>query len=44
MLVTRDPWEAARFATLIASNSVKRVGLDGIPTSDEIKAAMMEVV
>jgi sugar/nucleoside kinase (ribokinase family) len=41
---TRDPWEAARFATLIASHSVTRVGLDGIPTPQEIEASMMEVL
>jgi len=41
---TRDPWEAARFATLIASHSVTRVGLQGIPTPQEIEASMMEVL
>lgn len=41
---TRDPWEAARFATNLASYSVVRVGLDGIPTSEEIQAAMTEVI
>ncbi len=41
---TRDPWEAARFATLIASNSVTRVGLDGIPTHQEIEECMTEVL
>lgn len=41
---TRDPWEAARFATLLASHSVKRVGLDGIPTPQEIEASLMEVL
>ena len=41
---TRDPWEAARFATLIAARSVTRVGLDGIPTSQEIEECMMEVL
>jgi len=41
---TRDPWEAARFATLIASRSVTRVGLDGIPTLQEIQESMMEVL
>jgi len=41
---TRDPWEAARFATLIASNSVMRLGLDGIPTHQEIEECMMEVL
>lgn len=41
---TRDPWEAARFATLIATRSVTRIGLDGIPTSQEIEECMMEVL
>ena len=41
---TRDPWEAARFATLIASHSVTRVGLDGIPTSQEVEESLMEVL
>jgi len=43
LLKTRDPWEAARFATLLASHSVTRVGLDGIPTSREIEDCLMEV-
>jgi len=41
---TRDPWEAARFATLIASRSVTRVGLDGTPTQSEIESSLMEVL
>ena len=41
---TRDPWEAARFATLLASHSVTRVGLDGIPTQPEIESCLMEVL
>ena len=41
---TRDPWEAARFATLIASHSVTRVGLEGIPTVRVIEGSMMEVL
>jgi sugar/nucleoside kinase (ribokinase family) len=41
---TRDPWEAARFATLVASRSVMRAGLDGIPTPREIEECMMEVL
>ena len=41
---TRDPWEATRFATLIATRSVTRVGLDGIPTSREIEACLMEIL
>jgi sugar/nucleoside kinase (ribokinase family) len=44
LLNTRDPWEAARFATLIASHSVTRVGLEGIPTPSEIESCLMEVL
>ncbi len=44
MYATRDPWEAARFATLLASFSVTRVGLEGIPTADEIESSLMEVL
>jgi hypothetical protein len=40
---TRDPWEAARFATILASHSVTRVGLAGIPTQQEIEESLMEV-
>lgn len=41
---TRDPWEAARFATNLASHSVTRVGLDGIATRGEIESCLMEVL
>jgi len=41
---TRDPWEATRFATLLASHSVERAGLDGIPTSLEIEQCAMVVI
>jgi sugar/nucleoside kinase (ribokinase family) len=41
---TRDPWEAARFATQLAARSVARVGLDGIPTAHEIEECLMEVL
>ncbi|MBN1315846.1 MAG: hypothetical protein JXA42_10275, partial [Anaerolineales bacterium] len=34
-----DPWEAARFATMIAAPSVTRRGLNGIPTLEEINIA-----
>lgn len=44
LLATRDPWEATRFATLIASRSITRVGLDGIPTPSEIEQCRMEVL
>jgi sugar/nucleoside kinase (ribokinase family) len=41
---TRDPWEATRFATLVASRSVTRAGLDGIPTPREIEECRTEVL
>ncbi len=41
---TRDPWEAARFATNLAAHSVTRVGLYGIPTREEIESCLMEVL
>ena len=41
---TRDPWEAARFATQLAARSVTRVGLNGIPTLQEIEESLMEVL
>jgi sugar/nucleoside kinase (ribokinase family) len=40
---TKDPWEAARFATQLASLSVTRMGLDSIPTLEEIKSTTVEV-
>jgi sugar/nucleoside kinase (ribokinase family) len=44
MYHTRDPWEAARFATQLAARSVTRVGLKGIPTLREIEECLMEVL
>lgn len=41
---TRDPWEAARFATQLASFSVLRPGLQGIPTEEEIQTCMTEII
>ena len=41
---TRDPWEAARFATRLASYSVTRRGLESIPTEEEIQNCQMEVL
>jgi hypothetical protein len=40
---TRDPWEAARFATNLSSCSVTRSGLASIPTAEEIEESMVEV-
>ncbi|HJR79729.1 MAG TPA: PfkB family carbohydrate kinase [Anaerolineales bacterium] len=44
LFTTNDPWEAARFASLLASYTVTRVGLDGVPRADEIRNSMMEVL
>ena len=44
LLKTRDPWEATRFATLLATCSVTRPGLEGIATSREIEECLMEVL
>lgn len=41
---TRDPWEAARFATQLAAISVTRSGLQSIPTQEEIQDCMAEVL
>jgi sugar/nucleoside kinase (ribokinase family) len=43
LFTTRDPWESARFATLLSAHSVTRPGLDGIPTPEEINACLVEV-
>jgi sugar/nucleoside kinase (ribokinase family) len=44
MYTTRDPWEAARFATQLAAISVTRSGLQSIPTPEEIQECMAEVL
>lgn len=43
LYTTRDPWEAARFATQLSALSVTRPGLAGIPTPEEIEACTVEV-
>jgi sugar/nucleoside kinase (ribokinase family) len=43
LLKTRDPWEATRFATRLASCSVTRPGLEGIATQGEVAVCMIEV-
>ncbi len=40
---TRDPWEAARFATQLSAFSVSRPGLEGIPTQEEVRDSLIEV-
>jgi sugar/nucleoside kinase (ribokinase family) len=41
---TRDPWEAARFATNLAAYSVTRIGLQGVPLPEEVQSVMTEVL
>lgn len=41
---TRDPWESARFATLLAANSVTRKTLAGVPTKEEVNQFMTEII
>lgn len=41
---TQDPWEAARFATLVAANSVTRKGILGVPSRAEIQVFTTEIV
>lgn len=43
-LTTKDPWEAGRFAVLLASWSVTRKHLDSIPTQEEIERAKLELL
>lgn len=42
--MTRDPWEAARFATQLAAISVTHPGLAGIPTPEEVQQHLVEVI
>jgi len=44
LYTTRDPWEAARFATQLSARSVTRSGLDSVPTSEEIQDSIVEVL
>jgi sugar/nucleoside kinase (ribokinase family) len=41
---TCDPWESARRAIQIASRSVTRVGLMGVPTTQEIRSFQIEII
>ncbi len=44
LLITRDPWEAARFAVQMGAISITRPGLEGAPTADEINEVIIEVL
>ena len=41
---TSDPWASAEMAVNIASNSVTRKGLAGVPNSDEVNALQITVI
>jgi len=41
---TKDPWESARFATLVAANSVTRRTIEGVPSTDEIRHFLTEII
>lgn len=44
LLTTRDPWEASRYANQAASFSVTRKGMSSVPTPEELKLALVEVL
>lgn len=44
LLNTRDPWEAARFANRMAAISVTRTGMAGVPSPDEVRSCLLEVL
>ena len=41
---TKDPWEAGRFAVMLASCSVTRKHLDSIPSAEEILQAKIQLI
>lgn len=41
---TRDPWEAVKVATLVAANSVTRVGILGVPTPEEVTRFTTQII
>ncbi|NPV57696.1 MAG: hypothetical protein HPY76_13645 [Anaerolineae bacterium] len=41
---TNNPWEAARYATILASNSVTRSSLTAVPSAFEAQSALVEVM
>ncbi len=42
--LTRDPWEAAKFANQVAATSVTRKGILGVPTTQEINDHILEII
>ena len=41
---TNDPWEAAILAVNLASLSVTRTGLAGVPSQEEVKSNLVEII
>ena len=41
---TGDPWKAAETAVRLASLSVTRTGLDSVPTIEEVKSSLIEII
>jgi hypothetical protein len=41
---SKNPWESAKLAIQIASNSVARKGLAGVPTNKEIRSFQTEII
>lgn len=41
---TKDPWESARRAVVTASDSVRRVGIKGVPTSKQMRSLQIEII
>ncbi len=41
---TRDPWEACRCANNLAAASVTRSGIQGIPSPQEVRSCLIEVI
>lgn len=44
LFTTNDPWEAGEQAVKLATQSVKKFGLAGIPTNEEIQKTMVEII
>ena len=44
LLNTRDPWEASRYANQVAAFSVTRKGMASVPTAEELRLALVEVL
>lgn len=41
---TKDPWESAKKAVAIASDSISRVGIKGVPTPEAMRSFQIDVI